>query len=89
MRPPRPSNPRRGIHCARVPYAARGEDLFGELLGRYLLNPFEQSDNFFICFQLMLLYVENTLYHLRVVTDDLRCRRERTHNADVDGDSGF
>ena len=60
------------------------EDLFGEKFWANVLNFFQNDLNRFVCLLLMLLNVEDSLYNLRVVINELRYHCESPHDADVD-----
>ena len=68
----------------RIPDAASGENLLWEKFSANVLDFVKNDLNRFICLQLMLLNVEDPLYDLCVVIDELRNHGESPHNTDVD-----
>lgn len=72
-----------------IPYAAGGENCFGELFWSDFINPVKNKVDLFIGFLLMMLDVNNTLYHLQALIDDLRYGSEGTHDTDIDANSSF
>ena len=67
-----------------IPDAACRENLLGEKFGANVFDSIKNNLDRFVCLLLMLLYVEDTLYNLRVVIDELWNHGESAHNADVD-----
>ena len=67
-----------------IPDAAGREELLGKELGANVLDPIKYNLDRFVCLLLMLLNVEDSLYNLRVVINELRYHGESPHNANVD-----
>ena len=72
-----------------VPDTASWEDLLRERFGRNILDFIKNHFDGFVGFLLMLLNVEDPLYNLSVVIDELWYHRESPHDTDVDTDSDF
>ena len=73
-----------GYVCPCIPDAAGREDLLGEELGGNVLDSVKNDLDRFVCLLLMLLNVEDSLYNLRVVIDELRYHGKCAHDANVD-----
>ena len=67
-----------------IPDATGWEDLLGEEFWTNVLDSIKNDLNRFVCLLLMLLNVEDPLYDLCVVIDELRDHGESAHDADVD-----
>ena len=72
-----------------IPDATRREDLLGEEFWANVLDPIKNDLNRFVCLLLMLLYVEDSLYNLRVVINELRYHGKCAHDANVDRHSSI
>lgn len=78
-----------GNVCPGVPHATCGEKCFGKLFGRDFVDSIKYKVNLLISFLLMIFDVDNTLYHLDTLVDDLRYCREGSHDTDIDADGCF
>ena len=72
-----------------VPYAARGEDLFGALFGRYFFDSIENKFDLTVSLLLMMLDIDNAFDYLYALVHDLGDRCESTHNSNVDTHCSF
>ena len=73
----------------RVPYAARGEDLFGELLGRVLFHLVENGINFLVGLNLMSLQMGDSHQNICILNKKLSHRDKSIDDSDAGIDGSF